>query len=87
MSHSPSGQLMQFKSEPNLQEAEQNEGSEDAQAGMGTWCCSCLLLDQGSDLADHETGTAAELELPRLVRERSQTLPRYAALTPYHSRD
>lgn len=87
MSHSPSGHLMQFKSEPNLQEAKQNEGREDAQAGMETWWCSCLLLDQGSDLADHETGTAAQLELPRLVRERSQVFPRYAALTPYHSVD
>lgn len=87
MSHSPTGQLMQFKSEPNLQEAEQKEDREDALVGMGTWCCSCLPLDQGSDLAGHETATAAELELPRLVRERSQTLPRYAALTRYHSRD
>lgn len=78
---------MQFWSAPNLQEAEQKEGREEAQAGMGTWCCICLPLDQGSDLAEHETGTADELELRRLVRERSQTLPRYAALTPYHSRD
>lgn len=78
---------MRFKSQLNLQEAEQNEGREDARAGMGTWCCSCLPLDQGSDLADHETGTAAQLELPRLARERSQALPRYAALTPHHSPD
>lgn len=54
---------------------------------MGTCCCSCLPLDQGSDLADHETETGAELELSSLVREKSQTRVRYAGLMCYHSKD
>lgn len=70
MSQSLSRQLMQvYQSELELQESEQKRGREDARAGMGTCCCSCRPLGQGSDSADHKTEVVAKLELSSLEKE------------------
>lgn len=72
MSHSLSRQLEQVYQSELEQESEQKQGWGDARAGMGTCCCSCLPLGQGTDLADHETEVVAGLEPSSLEKEEKQ---------------
>lgn len=65
--------LEQVKGSELERQSEQKRGSRgDARAGMGSCCCSCLSRGLGTELADHGTEVAAELQ-PRNLETEKET--------------